>query len=298
MSGVKKIEHATIRVTDLDEAVEFYTDVLGLVELDGSGDAVYLGCGLDENYDLGLVEGKTGLEHFAVRVDDAAELDHYEERLTDAGVDVIRPDTDEPGQADAIRFSLPSGIDMELVTVEDTAYHHPTRTVGEPSRVTPRDFDHVNVMTYDADRDLEFLTDHLDFAVSDRIESETGITVQAWTRKGEYHHDVGLSTADNVAYTLNHVAFEMDNVEHVKAFCDRLTEKGYQLELGPSRHNAGSNIFAYFWAPGGNRIELSAEIATVDVAHETGVRHLSEESDTVSTWGSIPPVRRFLETGS
>lgn len=298
MSGVKKIEHATVYVTDLEEARAFYTDVLGLVELQRSDDAVYLGCGLDANYDLGLVEGKTGLEHFAVRVDSAAELDGYEERLADAGVDVERPDTDEPGQAEAIRFALPSGVEMELVTVEDSAYHHPTRSVGDRPRVAPRDFDHVNVMTHDVDADVEFVTDHFDFWVSDKIESETGIAVQAWTRFGEYHHDVGFSTADNVAYTLNHVAFEMENLEHVKAFCDRLTEQGYQLELGPSRHNAGSNIFAYLWSPGGNRVELTAEMATVDAAAETNVRELTTEENTVSSWGGVVPTKEFLEEGS
>jgi catechol 2,3-dioxygenase len=298
MSGVKKLEHATLYVTDLEEAVAFYTDVLGLVELERTDDAVYLGCGLDGNYDLGLVEGQTGLEHFAVRVDDADELDEYERRLADADVDVERPETAEPGQADAVRFALPGGVEMEFVTVEDAAYHHPTRSVGDRSRVTPRDFDHVNVMTYDVDADLEFLTEHLEFTVSDRIESETGITVQAWTRHGEYHHDVGLSTADNVSYTLNHVAFEMENLEHIKAFCDRLTEHGYQLELGPSRHNAGSNIFAYLWSPGGNRVELTAEMATVDAAAETNVRELTTETNTVSSWGGVVPTKEFLEEGS
>lgn len=298
MSGVKKLEHATLYVTDIEEAEAFYTDVLGLVELDRTGDTVYLGCGLDANYDLGLVEGETGLEHFAVRVDDENELDEYEARLADAGVDVYRPAADEPGQAEAIRFSLPSGVEMELVTVEDSAYHHPTRSVGDRPRIAPRDFDHVNVMTYDVDADLAFLTDHLDFAVSDRIESETGITVQAWTRRGEYHHDVGLSTADNVAYTLNHVAFEMENLDHIKSFCDRLTEHGYQLELGPSRHNAGSNIFAYLWSPGGNRVELTAEMATVDAAAATNVRELTTETNTVSSWGGVVPTKEFLEEGS
>lgn len=297
MSGVKKLEHATLYVTDLEEAAAFYTDVLGLVELERTDDTVYLGCGLDENYDLGLVEGETGLEHFAVRVDDERQLDEYEERLTDSGVGVERPDTDEPGQAEAIRFSLPSGVDMEFVTVEDSAYHHPTRSVGDRPRVAPLDFDHVNVMTHDVDAAIEFLAG-LDFEVSDKIESETGIAVQAWTRHGEYHHDVGLSTADNVAYTLNHVAFEMENLDHIKAFCDRLTEHGHQLELGPSRHNAGSNIFAYLWSPGGNRVELTAEMATVDAAAETNVRELTTETNTVSAWGGVVPTREFLEEGS
>lgn len=298
MSGVKKFEHATLRVTDLDDAVQFYTDVLGLVELDRTNGTVYLGCGLDENYDVGLREGGTGVEHFAVRVDDADELARYESRLREAGVETARTDGAEPNQVEGVRFTLPSGVDMELVTVADESYHHPTETVGDRPRVTPRDVDHVNLMSWDVDRDLDVLTEVLDFAVSDEIVGESGFTIQAWARSGEFHHDVAISTADNVAYTLHHLSFEVDNLEHVKAICDRLVQKGHRLELGPSRHNAGANNFAYLWTPGGNRVELTAEMATVDEGAETGVREIDRTTNTVSAWGGVEPTPEFLEKGS
>jgi catechol 2,3-dioxygenase len=298
MSGVKKFEHATLHVTDLEDAVEFYTEVVGLVELERDDDTVYLGCGFDENYDVGLVEGGTGVEHFAIRVDDTEALAAYESRLDDAGVAVERTDGAEPNQAEGVRFTLPSGVDMELVAVADNDYHHPTKTVGERDRLAPRDVDHINLMSWDVDRDMDFLVEHLEFAVSDKIVGESGFTIQAWLRQGEFHHDVGLSTADNVAYSLHHLSFEMEGIEHIKAFCDRLTEHGYQLELGPSRHNAGANNFAYLWTPGGNRIELTAEMATVGDGAETGVREINREDNTVSSWGGVVPTPKFLEKGS
>jgi catechol 2,3-dioxygenase len=298
MSGVKKFEHATLRVTDLDEALSFYTDVLGLAELDRRDDTVYLGCGLDENYDVGLTEGGTGLEHFAVRVADEGTLTDYESRLSEAGIDVNRTDGTEPNQETGVRFSLPSGVDMELITVADTGYHHPTQTVEGRGRVAPRDVDHANVMSYDPDADVDVLIDHLDFVVSDRIVGETGFTIQAWLRRGDFHHDVGISTADNVAYTLNHLSFETESFEHIKALCDRIAAAGHSLELGPSRHNAGANTFAYLWTPGGNRIELTAEMATVDEDAETGIREISRTDNTVSSWGGTEPTPEFLEKGS
>lgn len=298
MSGVKRFEHATLRVTDLEAAVEFYTDVMGLVELTREDGTVYLGCGLDENYDVGLVEGGTGVEHVAIRVDDSDEIASYEQRLQDAGYDVERTDEAEPNQVEGIRFTLPTGVDMELVRVADNDYHHPTQTVGDRDRVTPRDVDHANLMSWDVDRDLEVLTDLLDFRVSDKIVGESGFTIQAWTRSGEFHHDIALSTADNVAYTLHHLSFEMEGFEHIKAFADRLTEYDYQLELGPNRHNAAANNFAYLWTPGGNRIELTAEMATVGEGAETGVREINREDNTVSSWGGVEPTPEFLEKGS
>ncbi|MCW8173574.1 hypothetical protein D8S78_23195 [Natrialba swarupiae] len=149
-------------------------------------------------------------------------------------------------------------------------------------------------MTHDADADLEFLEEHLDFAVSDKIVGESGFTIQAWLRHGRFHHDVGLSNGNDVVRTLHHLAFQMDSFDHMKKFCDRLASKGHRLELGPSRHNAGGNLFAYFWAPGGNRIELTAEMATVDPDAETGIREIDRETNTVSTWGGVVPTKEFL----
>jgi len=298
MSGVKKFEHARLRVTDVDAALAFYTDVLGLVELAREDGTVYLGCGLDENYDVALVEGGTGVEHFAIRMNGPEELARYESRLQDAGIATERTDGAEPNQVEGVRFTLPSEVDMELVTVAGEEYHHPTETVGDRPRVAPRDVDHVNLMSWDVDRDLDVLTGPLEFSVSDKITGETGFTIQAWVRSGEFHHDVGVSTADNVAYTLHHLSFEVDNLEHIKAICDRLVQKGHRLELGPSRHNAGANNFAYLWTPGGNRIELTAEMATVDEGAETGVREIDRTTNTVSAWGGVEPTPEFLEKGS
>jgi len=298
MSGVRRFEHAVLRVTDRDAAVAFYTDVLGLVEMERENGTVYLGCGLDENYDVGLTDGGTGLEHFAIRVESADELARYESRLQAADIDTERVDGAEPNQVDGVRFTLPTGIDMELVTVADRRYHHPTDAIEGRSPAAPRDADHVNLMSWDVERDLEILVDPLEFAISDEIVGGTGFTMQAWTRSGELHHDVALSTADNVAYTLHHLSFEVDSVEHMKTICDRVAQAGHRLELGLNRHNAGANDFVYLWTPGGNRIELTAEMATVDAGAETTVREIDRTTNTVSSWGGVEPTPEFLEKGS
>ncbi|TYT60934.1 VOC family protein [Natrialba swarupiae] len=297
MTGVRKLEHATMAVTDLEESVDCYTDVFGLDELDRRDGVVYLGCGLDENYDLALTEGGTGIEHFAIRLTDA-EIDAYERRLADTEADVRRTDGAEPGQESGVRVSLPSGIDVELVSVADTRYLHPTKATADRLGVAPLDLDHINLMSDAIEEDVAFLEDHLDFDVSDEIVEEDGSTVQSWMRHGRFHHDAGFTRTDDPAETLHHIAFQFESFDHIKLFCDRLAQHGYQLEYGPSRHNAGSNLFAYFWGPGGNRIELSAEMATLDPDTETGVRVLEEESNTVSSWGGSPPKQEFLEKGS
>jgi catechol 2,3-dioxygenase len=78
MPGVHKFEHAELHVEDLSEALNFYTDVIGLNEMTRQDGTVYLSAGFDENYDVALTEGGTGIAHFAVRVDDQETLNHYE----------------------------------------------------------------------------------------------------------------------------------------------------------------------------------------------------------------------------
>jgi len=296
MTGTRVLEHTVLRVTGLDEALTFYTDVMGLVELDRDDGVVYLGCGLDKNYDLGLTESGTGVEHFAIRVPDSETLADYERRLDEAGVDVTKTDGNEPSQSEGIRFQLPSGVDMELVTVEDSDYLHPTQAAEGRGGIAPRNLDHINLMSHCVDGDVAFLTDHLDFKVSDKIIHDDGSSFQSWLRFGRFHHDAGFTETDDPDETLHHLGFDLDSMEHIKRFCDRLAQHGYRLELGPSRHNAGANLFAYVWAPGGNRIELSAEMATLDEAAETGVRELDREDNTVSSWGGgVAPPETFSE---
>lgn len=204
----------------------------------------------------------------------------------------------ETNQVGGVRFTLPSGIDMEYVTVADTDYHHPTRQHEDRLEVTPRDADHINLMTDTPDEDLDFLTDDAGFTPSDMIVDGDESTVQAWLRYDEFHYDAGLTRTADPEETLHHYAFALDSLEQIKAVCDRLSAHGYRLEYGPSRHNAGANLFAYVWAPGGNHIEVGAEMATLDGDAPVGVRELSEEANTVSRWGGAAPPESFLEEGS
>lgn len=298
MSGVKKFEHATLYVTDIDEAIALYRDTLGLAEIDRSDGVVYLGCGFDENYDIGLIEGGTGVEHFAIRMANPEELAHYASRLRDEGIDLTRTDRAEPNQVEGVRFTLPSGIDMELVTVADTTYHHPARPKLDRPGFTPRDVDHIHLMSYDVDADLDLLLNVLDFSISDKILSDAGFITQVWTRFGAFHHDVSISFINDIKTTLHHLGFEVLSMDHMKRVCDHLADTGYELEMGPNRHNAGACTFAYVWSPGGNRIELTGEMATLDEAAPPGVRELMRESNTVSSWGGVTPPMEFLERGS
>lgn len=288
MTGVHKIEHAKLRVEELPAAVEFYTDVMGLVELSRGDGIVYLGTGVDEHYDLAVEEGGTGVDHFAVRVTDTETLDHYAELLDEHGVSTSHPTETEPGQEAGLRFDIPSGVTMELVVVDKGGYTHVTDSASAESGCGPVDLDHITLATPSPKNDAEFLRDILDWNISDAAQRSDDEWELAFTRYGDYHHDVGLIRSDNEDWNLYHLGWKFTSFDHMKLFADKLARNGHFLEMGMNRHFFGDNLFAYFKEPGGNRFEITAEMATLDddtptYVHETD----SKRENVVAAWGGL-----------
>jgi len=290
-----RFEHAILRVNDLDKALDFYCNIMGLTEIAREDGVVYLGCGLDDSYDLGLQEGGTGVAHFAIRVDDEEELERLAGSLKEHGVAVQRTDGREPNQEKGIRFAMPNGTQMEFVIVQDKRYLNPIRPSYPRTRgIAPLNADHINLMSPDVRRDAEFLKDVLGFRFSDIVEPEAGFGywTMAWTRYRDFHHDIGLTFGSNRQESLHHYAFSLSNFEDFKRAGDMLRAYGIKFELGPGRHPIGPNLYAYFWEPGGNRIELSAEAAVIDPS--TPPNFWRGMDDTLDAWSNIKPPESFL----
>lgn len=294
MSGVRKIEHAKLRVPDVERSVSFYTDVMGLVELDRTDNAVYLGCGYDDHFDLAVVPGDGGVDHVAVRVDDPTQFGTMADRLADADVSVGRTDGVDPGEVETLRFPLPSGVEIELVRMDDAAYLHPAYPRGGANPGSgPLDLDHANLASTRVEADATFLRDALGFDLSDvRHSGETW--VQAFTRLGDHHHDVALTSDDDPDNTLHHLAWHVSSIEGIKDLADRLAATEPSLEMGAiGRHQAGGCIFAYFLEPGGNRFELCTEMPTLDGDTDVTFRDADAEDSSISAWGELAVPESF-----
>jgi catechol 2,3-dioxygenase len=287
--GVRQFEHVELGVPNVDEAVAFYRDVVGMADLGTVDGTTYLGFGLDDNYDLALTQGE-GIRHFAFRVETPAEIDAYAKRLDEHGIAHERRDGTERGQQHGIRFELPSGHPMEFVTVADHPYPLPSRPVhARTSGFRPIDNDHIGLMTQDVKGLCEFFRDVLGFRISDYVEPEEGsdFWVLGFVRNGAYHHDISIAVGDK---TLHHYAVTATSFEHMKDACDMLAAAGQVIELGPGRHPAGSNLFLYVVLPDGHRLEFSAEMAFL---HDgTPTRRLDGEGSLDAwgdTWKRVPP---------
>lgn len=290
---VQMVEHAVVAVSDLDAALDFYTECMGLVELDREDGTVYLGCGLDDHFDLGLRAGGSGVDHFAVRTTET-DFDRHEADLRDAGVDVERTDGEEPGQERGLRFALPSGVEMEFVTLHNDRYPHVSDTAHvERSAVAPSDFEHINLASHDPRADVEFLQEHAGFELTEvQRDPDADRWELVFSRYDDCHHDVAFTYSPHPGDTLHHVAFVFPSFDQMKAHIDELVRHDVALESGVSRHRAGNNLFAYFWSPGGNRVELCTEMATLPPDTGTVYR---DETFTFSSWGGITPPDSFSD---
>ena len=104
MTGVLRPGHAQVRVLDLNEAVRFYRDVLGLVETgrDAQG-RVYFKCWDERDHNSYVIResDRAGLDFFGFRVLDKATLGKFEADLRAYGLVTERRDKVNSGVCDA-----------------------------------------------------------------------------------------------------------------------------------------------------------------------------------------------------
>lgn len=291
--SIKGLAHAELRVPDLGAAIAFHVDVLGLVEIARTPEAVYLGCGADGYYDVALVEGGTGVAHFAFQVEDEADLEYYAHRLAQQDVNVTEATDAEPGEAKAIRFALPSGHSIELVLLSSNpsqrySYPHAAAPAFHRTRgISPLDVDHITLRSTDVETLARILSETLSFHLVDVRRSSDGAWRGSWLHVSDQHHDLAIIRGQP-GETLDHLAWTVDSIDHMKRAADLLAQVGIPIEVGPGRHSIGGNLFMYFWAPGGNRYELSAEMAKV-LNTSAEPRFWGDAPGLFSPWGIVPP---------
>ena len=115
--NVVRAAHAELLVADLDRAATFYGGLLGFVETERDGDALYLrGYEEREHHSLVLRRGaRPAVSHIAYRVARPEDLDLLEERFRCAGLPWRRiAGGEERGQGAAVRVQDPCGLPVEF----------------------------------------------------------------------------------------------------------------------------------------------------------------------------------------
>jgi catechol 2,3-dioxygenase-like lactoylglutathione lyase family enzyme len=184
-----------------------------------------------------------------------AELAELAERVVQSGLPARPVTSDDPGGGHGIVVELPEGellrflagtTEVELIEGKDL-----------PVKLT-------HVVFNSADAEATGLTAEriLDFRVSDRTKG------MVFVRCNDSHHSTAFARAGFAS--LNHVAFEMADIDAVMRGIGRLRDHAMVPAWGPGRHGPGANVYAYFIAPFGPVIEFSTAVEKVPADYRTG----------------------------
>jgi catechol 2,3-dioxygenase-like lactoylglutathione lyase family enzyme len=170
------------------------------------------------------------------------------------------------GNPQSIKFDVPGGgSGFEVRGPEAQTYRFITET-ARPAPLNDRDkpiqITHAVINSTDVEASERFAVDKLGFKVSDR----TGH--MRFLRCNRKHHAVAYAHAPFAS--LNHIAFEMQDLDAVMRGIARMREAGFESVWGPGRHGPGNNVFGYFVAPYGGVIEYTAEVGEVGDDYKVG----------------------------
>jgi catechol 2,3-dioxygenase len=260
--GIFRLSHVEVRVPDLELAAAYYTEVLGLLEVDREPERVYLKCWDEHDHHSVVLRfaPRYGLEHMSFKVERPDDLERFERAVEAAGATVKRLAAgEEIGQGEAIRFDTPSGHEMELVARLDKVGNLLPKTNPPPEPmglvgIHPPRLDHVFLTAEDVDDSTRFYREVLGFHLTEQVVSNDGHLLAAWLERSHTPHDLALVTGPNGG--LHHFAFWVDDWNEVRRAADLLAINGVRTDVGPTRHGATRGYTIYFFDPAGNRNEV------------------------------------------
>jgi catechol 2,3-dioxygenase-like lactoylglutathione lyase family enzyme len=129
-------------------------------------------------------------------------------------------------------------------------------------RDKPIQLSHVVLNAADVDAAERFAVEKLGLRVTDRTAHMT------FVRCNRTHHCIAYARGG--LSSLNHIAFEMADLDGVMRGIGRMRDAGYECVWGPGRHGPGNNVFGYFVAPFGANIEYTAEVEEVGDDYRVG----------------------------
>ena len=190
---------------------------------------------------------------------DRATVDALHAQVKAHGLATIDPPAPlrNPHGAYGFGFKDPEGRNVAVVCgVADHA-----ERADQPDR--PRKLSHINLNADASDATIACLREALGFSLSDTTKRLRFLSCNS------DHHSVVVGFSGGP--TLNHLAFEMPDLDAVMRGAGRMRDNGRPIEWGPGRHGPGNNVFCYFLGPEDFPIEYTSEMQQIDSAHRPGM---------------------------
>ncbi|WP_267618495.1 VOC family protein [Gordonia bronchialis] len=263
---IAHLGHVQLLTPTFDESLWFFTELLGMRQVESDGTSAYLRSWDDyEHHTITLTAHETsGVGTLTYRASSPEALERRVAAIEAAGLGLGWGDG-EPGIGKTYHFTDPDGHRMDL--------YWETEKLAPPAEFAPklknqaerfpaapatvRRLDHINYLAQNAESNGSFIRDVLGGRVTEQIRLDSGKVAGQWLTFTNKTYDVVYTddwTGSNGR--LHHVAFATDTREDILRACDAFLENGIFIETGPHKHTIQQTFFLYVWEPGGNRIEF------------------------------------------
>lgn len=265
--GLLRVGEVCVRVFDIEESRRHYGEHMGLIEtLSGDADKLYYKVADEHDwYSLVLQRSDSpGIEYFAFRTYEDAEIDSFATALSEYGLSVEHiPAGVYPKSGRRIQFTLPSGHVMQIYaekekigngmplrnpgTIPDEGYIRGMRAVR---------LDHILLGGGNIVENRDIFVNLFGFTVSEELvtfEDETRLAV--FLSCSNKPHDIAfVLQPDNSRF--HHISFLLDSVNDLYHAGDLIGKYNIPVDVAPNRHGVTRGATIYFFDPSGNRNEV------------------------------------------
>jgi 2,3-dihydroxy-p-cumate/2,3-dihydroxybenzoate 3,4-dioxygenase len=256
MIVLQDIAYVRSGVADLDAAVRFATDMVGLELMQPAEPGVAHLRGDWRHHCLALVEGGSGVISSAFQVPDEDALSAAETELERGGFRVERGGRAHARSRrvrDFIAFDDPFGNRLELVVHQETI----ARPVAYSRPAGISEFGHLCLDAPDVRAAYRFWSTFFNARVSDWIGDGACLM-----RIDPVHHKLAVFQGEEPG--LCHINFQVDSIDDVFRSWHFLVDHGVSIEMGPGRHPQSTAIFLYFLGPEGFTYEYSFGVRRIE----------------------------------
>jgi len=248
MIKVRRLGHATLSTPDIDQQIDYYSRVLGLIVVDRGKDRAFLSSrqGLEA---IELVKGEPGqLKRVSFQIAPGSDLGDVVKDLEKQGIKCERRQGISPGITHAVTFEDPKGTPVDLFAEYKFAKEDRSHAIFNILKLG-----HVAYRVKDVAQVVKFYCEVLGFRVSD------------W--RGDYfvfmrcntdHHTVNFIIDEKPQ--LHHIAFEVIDWSEIHKAVDYLAANQIHLVWGPGRHVIGHNVATYHRNADNVRVEIFTEM--------------------------------------
>ncbi|MFG6115688.1 VOC family protein [Halobacillus sp. MO56] len=308
---VAHIGHVEISVTNFEKSLWFFTEVMGLVLTETDGDRAYLRAWQDFDHHTLVLKASniSEVNRMGWRVSTKESLELFEKQLQVMNIDYQWVDGGQKkALGDTLQFKSPAGIpvelywEKELFVTDDPALKsnlpsHPSKYMAKG--VSPRRFDHVNLMVNDVAEEQQWWTDLLGIHHRYYIQNQEDVRLGSWLSRTNIAHEIALmrnSNQDGAAF--HHLAYYLDSPDELLRASNIMAENGIKIEWGPGKHGTSGAQFIYVFEPSGHRVEIWTGGILMFSPDWEPIKWSSDVGQLgLEMWGSTPP-QSYLTYGT